>query len=76
MAVNAPVACVPDVVLVPDHDPLAVHDDAFVLDHVNVDEPPDATEDGAALNETVGGGATVTVAVCVAEPPVPVHVSV
>jgi hypothetical protein len=34
-----------------------------VLDHVNVDEPPDATLLGDALNVTVGtGDVTVTVA--------------
>ena len=66
----------PDVAFVPDHAPLAVQDVAFVLDQVKVDEPPDATDVGDPLNETVGGGATVTVALWVAEPPVPVHESV
>ena len=60
----------------PDHAPLAVHAVAFVLDHVNVDEPPDATDVGDALNETVGAGVTVTVALWLADPPVPAHVNV
>ena len=60
--VSAPVDCVPDVALLPDHEPLAVHDVALVLDHVSVDDPPEATLVGEALSETVGAGATVTVA--------------
>ena len=41
---------------------------ALVLDHVSVDDWPDAIDVGAALNVTVGGGTTVTVAVAVALP--------
>jgi hypothetical protein len=76
LLVSAPVDCVPDVGLVPDHAPLATHEVAFELDHVSVDDPPDATLVGDALSETVGAGATATVALWLAEPPVPVHVSV
>ena len=75
-AVNAPVDCVPDVALVPDHDPLALHDVALVLDHVNVDEAPDATLPGDVASDTVGAPTSDTVVVCAALPPVPVHVSV
>jgi hypothetical protein len=54
---------VPDIVLLPDHAPLAVHDVAFVLDQLNVEDPPDAIVAGAALNVTVGDGALATVTV-------------
>ena len=67
----------PDFVLLPDHEPLDVHALALVLDHVSVEEPPDAMLVGAALSVTVGTGrATATVVVAVAEPPVPVQVNV
>ena len=68
---------VPEIVLLPDHDPLPVHAVASVLDQVSVDEAPDAILVGDALSVTVGTGAvTVTVADPFPEPPVPVHVSV
>jgi hypothetical protein len=41
LALNAPVLCVPDSALVPLQDPVAVHDVALVLDHVNCDAAPD-----------------------------------
>jgi hypothetical protein len=48
----------------------------LVDDHVNVELPPLATLVGLALSETLGAGAaTVTVAVCEALPPAPLHVS-
>ena len=53
----------PDIVLLPDHAPLAVHDVAFVLDQLNVEDPPDAIVAGAALSVTVGGSALVTATV-------------
>ena len=62
-AATAPVDCVPDVDFVPDHAPLAEHELEFVLDHVSVDDPPDATFAGEALNVTVGRGAAATVTV-------------
>jgi hypothetical protein len=62
-AVSGPVVCEPDIVLLPDQEPLASHDVAFVLDQVNVEDPPDATVAGAALSETVGAGVLVTVTV-------------
>jgi hypothetical protein len=75
-AVTAPVDCVPDVDFVPDHAPLAEHELALVLDQERVDEPPDATLLGDALNMTVGAGdVTVTVADWFADPPVPEQVS-
>ncbi len=60
---TAPVVCVPDTALLPDHEPLAVHDVAFVLDQERVDELPDAILAGEALNVTVGRGAAATVTV-------------
>ena len=51
-AVSGPVDCVPDVALLPDHEPLALQDVTLVLDQVSVDEPPDAMLDGAALSVT------------------------
>jgi hypothetical protein len=76
LAVNAPVLCVPDVVLVPVQPPDAVQLVAFVELQVNVDEPPDAMLLGDAVSVTVGACAIVTVAVCDAEPPVPEQLSV
>jgi hypothetical protein len=74
-AVTAPVDCVPDVDFVPDHAPLAEHELAFVLDHVNVDEPPEAMLAGEALNETVGAGelVTFTLTLPAVHPPPPQH---
>jgi hypothetical protein len=71
------VLCVPLTDSVPAHAPEAVQEVAFVEDQVNVDIPPLATLVGLALKETLGGvDETVTVVDCVAEPPLPVHVSV
>lgn len=55
----------PEVACWPDHAPEAVQLNAFVLDHVNVAEPLNATESVLAFNVTVGTGVvplTVTVA--------------
>jgi hypothetical protein len=54
---------------VPLQAPLAAHDVALVLDHVNVALPPTAILDGVATNETVGtaGGVPATVILVVAE---------
>ena len=60
----------------PDQSPDALHDVAFALDHVIVEEPPDAIELGEVEIEIVGAAAIVTVVDWLAEPPVPVHVSV
>jgi hypothetical protein len=74
---RAAVACDPEVALAPVHPPDAVHDVAFVDDHVSVDVPPCATWAGVADNETVGNGGvalTTTLAERVIEPPAPVQV--
>ena len=72
VAVSAPVLVEPDVPTLP-HE--AVHDVACVLDHVRVELPPYDTAVGFADSATVvGGGATVTVALALAEPPAPLHV--
>jgi len=73
--VSAPVDALPDVALAPDQPPEAVHDVAFVEDHVRVDDPPLGTESGLALIETVGAGVavTVTVADALCVPPAPVQ---
>ena len=76
MAVSAFVLCEPDVPLVPVQPPDAVQLVAFVELHVNVDVLPDVMLLGAADNVTVGAGTTVTLAVCAAEPPVPLQLSV
>ena len=47
---------VPLVVSVPLQPPLAVHEVAFVVDHVRVDEPPDEIVVELAVKVTVGAG--------------------
>lgn len=76
VAVNGPVLWFPVVDLLPDQPPDATQLVALAAFHVNVDAVPDATVVGAAVNVSVGAGAIVTVAVCAAEPPTPVHVNV
>jgi hypothetical protein len=72
----APVDCEPLRALVPDHEPEAEHTVAFFVDQVMVEVLPAATVLGSALSVMIGASAaTVTVADCVAEPPLPVHVS-
>ena len=66
----------PDVPFAPNHPPDAVHDAAFVVDQVSVEDPPDATLVGDAEMFTVGAGTTVTVAFAIALPPAPVQESV
>jgi hypothetical protein len=70
--------CVPEVGLLPDHEPVAVYDVALVLDQLGTEEPPDATLPGAALNVTVGAGVvtTLTWTLRVIELPYPQHRSV
>ncbi|HJY76534.1 MAG TPA: hypothetical protein VKE95_07875 [Burkholderiales bacterium] len=46
----------PEVALVPDHAPVAVHVEALVEDQVSCVVPPAFTAVGAALRETVGAG--------------------
>jgi hypothetical protein len=68
---------VPLVASAPVQPPEAVHEVAFVLDHVNVELAPEAIVVGFAVSVTVGAGDTVTVAEAGADvPPVPLQVSV
>lgn len=59
----------------PDQLPLAVHDVAFVEDHVSVELDPSVTDVGSTEMLTVGaaGGLTVRVAEWLPEPPAPVQ---
>ena len=63
VSVEVPVAVklvrirLPEAALVPVQAPEAVHDVAFVLPQLRVEEPPELTEIGLALNVTVGSGA-------------------
>jgi hypothetical protein len=61
---------------VPDQAPEAVQEVALVEVQFSVELPPLATLAGLALIDTVGAGVTVTVADCVAGPPLPVQVRV
>lgn len=54
MAVTAPVDCEPLKPLVPDQAPEAVHEVAFRLVQVRVEEPPELSELGLAWIVTVG----------------------
>jgi hypothetical protein len=81
-AVSAPVDCVPEVAVEPDHTPLAVHDVALVEDHVSVVEAPEVIDVLAASRATVGaagGGVpvpTLTVTERCVVPPLPVQLNV
>jgi hypothetical protein len=68
----------PAVATEPVQPPEAVQAVALVDDQVKVELPPLATLVGLALKETLGAEAaeTVTVAVCEAVPPAPLHESV
>ena len=71
--------CEPEVAFDPLQPPDAVHDVAFVVDHVNVLLPPLVTDVGDAEKETVGAGVaavTVTDAVRCVVPPAPLQLSV
>jgi hypothetical protein len=77
LAERAPVDCEPLMDLLPDHAPEAVHEVAFVADHVRVELLPLITELGFAPNVIVGAGDfTDTLADCAALPPAPVQVRV
>ena len=77
LAFSVPVDCEPLIARFPLQPPLAVQAVAFVADHVRVEARPASIEEGIALNVTVGAAAdAVTVVVCAALPPGPVHVSV
>jgi len=76
LAVIAPEDCVPLSGLLPDQAPEAAQAVTLVEDHVSVEALPELTVLGAALSVIDGGDPeTVTVAVCVAEPPAPVQVN-
>jgi hypothetical protein len=75
VAVSAPVDCVPLRDLVPLQPSEAVQVEALVTFHVRVDDPPVAMDVGLAVSDTEGVALTVTVTVCWALPPGPVHVS-
>ena len=75
---SADVVCEPEVALAPLHPPEAVHVDALVADHDNVDVPLRAICAGFADSETLGAGGvalTTTVADRDATPPGPVQLS-
>jgi len=76
LAVSLPVGWVPPLSLVPLQAPEAEQAATLSLVHFSVDAPPDGTVLGSAVSITIGADpAIVTVAVCVAELPGPVHVS-
>jgi hypothetical protein len=56
VAVSAPVDVEPERGRLPLHAPEPVHAVALVLVHVRVLDPPDATDEGEAVSETVGAG--------------------
>jgi hypothetical protein len=75
VAVGVTVA-VPLVAFVPVHAPLAVHDVAFVLDHVSVEDWPSAIDVGLSETVAVGTGVvTVSVAAPLPVPPPPVQLN-
>jgi hypothetical protein len=75
-AVSAPEDCEPLTALVPGQVLEPEHLVAFVADQVRVVEAPELTVLGLAVSVIEGAKAeTVTIADCVAEPPLPVHVS-
>ena len=76
-AVRVAVACDPSVPCAPLHPPDAVQVEALLDDQLSVDFAPLFTALGLALRLTVGGEAvTVTVADCVALPPLPLQLKV
>ena len=73
---SAPDDCEPLSALVPGQVLEPEHEVAFFADQVSVVEAPELTVLGSAVSVTEGAKAeTVTMADCVAEPPVPVQVS-
>ena len=70
--------CVPDVPLVPVHEPDAVQPVALVVLHVSCDAAPDCTLVGDAANVNVGAlaAAMVTLTARVTVPPPPLHANV
>jgi hypothetical protein len=77
LLVSGLVDCEPVMGLLPDQPPEAVQEVALAAVQVSIVLLPDTTVFGAALMATeVAADLTVTVAVCVALPPVPVQVNV
>lgn len=75
-AVSEPVDSEPVTAFVPDQAPEAEHAVALLADQVSVEAEPGMTVLGTALSVTIGGNVgTVTVTICVAEPPDPVQVN-
>jgi hypothetical protein len=78
--VSAPLDWLPEVALLPDHEPEAVHEVALVDDQLRVEDAPLATEVGFAESDTVGTGGgggmpeTLTAVEALALPPEPVQV--
>ena len=58
-AVRLPVDWEPEVALVPDQAPVAVHEVALAEDQVRVEAVPEVIEVGLAVREIVGAGVTV-----------------
>jgi hypothetical protein len=76
LLVIAPVVSEPAALREPLQAPEDRQEVTLVLVHERVDLPPDATVVGLAVNFTVGAAlATVTVADCLADPPLPVQVN-
>jgi hypothetical protein len=78
-AVSGALVNEPAVACVPAQASLAAQLVAFSVDHVSTVDAPLATVIGVAVMVTVGAGTvglTDTVADCVTEPPVPVHINV
>ena len=74
--VRGPVDCEPFGLLLPDHAPDALHEVVLALVQVSVDALPDSTVGGEARSVAVGPSPlTVTVVLCVEEPPGPVQVN-
>jgi hypothetical protein len=69
LAVSAPLDWLPEMALLPDHEPEAVQEVALVDDQVSVEDAPLATEVGFAVSDTVGTGNTVTLTEALALPP-------
>lgn len=79
VAVRAPVACVPEVALLPDQPPEAVQELALLTDQLKVEGLPLATVVGVAVKEMAGAGVaafTVTVTERVTVPPLPLQLKV
>jgi len=69
------VDCEPLVTIAPAQPPDPLQLVALLVLQLSVEAPPEGTVVGCAMSEITGGRlATVTVAVCVAEPPAPMHV--